>query len=333
VKTRQRRPDGTFYDTVTRRIPLRRGLDLSGGMHLALEVDESKGVIANKGDAIDRALKVVRTRIEGMGVSETVIQKLATIASSSTFPGVDDRERAISMVQGQAFLQFQITDKTQALEKVLPRLRRHRQADWFRRMSPPTGGKSPEKPADGGLGGLLTTGTDTRQAAGQARRRTAAKTDSASIPVSPAASSPRCILCWPDARQFLVRRRPLRCAEEVSSEAPEVVAALPPARYLRFGSDSTVGADKVYRFLYCSTAIRSSPVSTSPMRKPNSSALEGTVVEFTLSNEGGRIFGREDGEAPQGLHGDRARRHRHGLSADHQWRDPDAWPDHHGSGP
>ena len=32
VKTRQRHADGTFYDTVTRRVPLRKGLDLSGGM-------------------------------------------------------------------------------------------------------------------------------------------------------------------------------------------------------------------------------------------------------------------------------------------------------------
>src|SRR5665213_1211890 len=50
------------YDTV-RRIPIRRGLDLEGGMHLTLEIDESKGAVANKTDAIDRALKVVRTRI------------------------------------------------------------------------------------------------------------------------------------------------------------------------------------------------------------------------------------------------------------------------------
>ena len=98
VKTRQRRPDGTFFDTVTRRVPLRKGLDLSGGMHLALEVDESKGVVANKSEAIDRALKVVRTRIEGMGVSETVIQKAGNDRIIIDIPGVDNRERAIRMV-------------------------------------------------------------------------------------------------------------------------------------------------------------------------------------------------------------------------------------------
>src|SRR3954467_15950026 len=122
VKARQRRPDGTFFDTTMRRVPLRKGLDLSGGMHLALEADESKGAGGDKRGALDRALKVVRTRIEGMGVSETVIQKAGNDRIIIDIPGVDDRERAIKIAQEQAFLQFQITDKTNALEKALPRL-------------------------------------------------------------------------------------------------------------------------------------------------------------------------------------------------------------------
>src|SRR3954467_10544856 len=122
VKARQRRPDGTFFDTTMRRVPLRKGLDLSGGTHLALEVDESKGAVVDKSGAIDRALKVVRTRIEGMGVSETVIQKAGNDRIIVEIPGIDDRERAVKMAQDQAVLTFQITDKTQAFEKVLPRL-------------------------------------------------------------------------------------------------------------------------------------------------------------------------------------------------------------------
>src|SRR5215212_1847710 len=122
VKVRQRRADGTFFDTTTYRVPLRKGLDLSGGMHLALEVDDSKGVVANKSEAIDRALKVVRTRIEGLGVSETVIQKAGNDRILVDIPGVDNRERAIKIAQDQAFLEFQITDKTNAFEKALPRL-------------------------------------------------------------------------------------------------------------------------------------------------------------------------------------------------------------------
>ena len=60
--------------------------------------------MANKSDAIDRALKVVRTRIEGLGVSETVIQKAGNDRIVVDIPGIDDRERAIKIAQDQAFL-------------------------------------------------------------------------------------------------------------------------------------------------------------------------------------------------------------------------------------
>src|ERR687884_532721 len=102
VTVRQRRPDGTFYDTVQRRVPLRQGLDLQGGMHLTLEVDESKRAVSDKADAIDRALKVVRSRIEGFGVSEPVIQKAGSDRIIVELPGIDDRERAINVAQERA---------------------------------------------------------------------------------------------------------------------------------------------------------------------------------------------------------------------------------------
>ena len=153
VKSRQRRADGTFFDTLITRVPLRKGLDLSGGMHLALEVDESKGAIADKSEAIDRALKVVRTRIEGMGVSETVIQKAGNDRIIIDIPGIDDRERAIRMVQDQAFLTFQITDKTNAFEKVLPRLDAIAKAKGLGSGAAAAGTTAAPAP---GLGGLLT---------------------------------------------------------------------------------------------------------------------------------------------------------------------------------
>src|SRR5215217_1195465 len=121
VKERVKGPNGFVYDTV-RRVPLKRGLDLQGGMYLALEVDESKGAVANKSDALDRALKVVRTRIDQFGVSEPVVQKSGNDRIIVELPGIDDPQRAQEVVQKSAFLQFQITDKTQALEKALPRL-------------------------------------------------------------------------------------------------------------------------------------------------------------------------------------------------------------------
>src|SRR5436190_14383092 len=174
---RQRGPDGVVRETVERHVPLRKGLDLQGGMHLALEVDDSKGVVANKAEAIDRALKVVRTRIEGLGVSETVIQKAGNDRINVDIPGIDDRERAIKIAQDQAFLEFQITDKTNAFEKALPRLDALAREKRFGGAVASAATTAPS--ATAGLGGLLTTGADTAAKDTSAKSRTAAKSDSA----------------------------------------------------------------------------------------------------------------------------------------------------------
>ena len=292
VKTRERRPDGTFYDTMIRRVPLRRGLDLSGGMHLVLEVDESKGVIVNKSEAIDRALKVVRTRIDGMGVSETVIQKAGNDRIIVEIPGVDDRERAINIAQGQAFLKFQITDKTQAFEKVLPRLDAIAKEKGFGGAAAAADSK-----ASPGLGGLLTSSPDSAKpgahgAGKDSTKKDSAKTDSASIPGVTGGVVSKMILAGNMPGQFLYERNNEQALKRFLA-TPEVVTALPPGKELHFSSDSTVIQNKTYRFLYL---VDARPIITGEYltdAKPNSSALEGTVVEFQLSNEGGRRFQRE----------------------------------------
>jgi len=68
---------------------------------------------------------------------------------------------------------------------------------------------------------------------------------------------------------------------------------LPPGKVVRFGSDSTVIGNKVYRSLYL---VDERPIITGEYltaAKPNQSPLEGTIVEFTLNQEGGRRFQRE----------------------------------------
>jgi preprotein translocase subunit SecD len=296
VKVRQRRADGTFFDTTQYRVPLRRGLDLQGGMHLALEVDDSKGVVANKAEAIDRALKVVRTRIEGMGVSETVIQKAGNDRINVDIPGVDDRERAIKIAQDQAFLEFQITDKTGAFEKVLPKLDAIARAKGFGGQVASTAGAATPS-ASAPLGGLLTTGTDTTK-----KGATAAKSDSAKKDSAKAADSAALAAGGPISKLILGGQMPGQFAFERNNydalklffESPDVIAALPPGKVVRFGNDSTSIGNKVYRNLYL---VDERPIITGEYltdAKPNQNPLEGgTVVEFTLNNEGGRRFQRE----------------------------------------
>src|SRR5207237_8488509 len=51
---------GRMKDTTIRRVPINLGLDLQGGIHLALEVDPSKGPVPDCPDPIRRAEKGVR---------------------------------------------------------------------------------------------------------------------------------------------------------------------------------------------------------------------------------------------------------------------------------
>jgi len=283
VKTRQRHADGTFYDTLTRRVPLRKGLDLQGGMHLALDVDESKGAVANKSEAIDRALKVVRTRIEGMGVSETVVQKAGNDRILVDIPGIDNRERAIKIAQDQAFLAFQITDKTNALEKVLPRLDGIARA---RGLGIASASAPAAKAPSAGLNGLLTSGDSAKSGA----KPDSAKSDSAAAPATGEIS--KLILAGQMPGQFMYDAKYDDVLKRFFADSA-VIAAMPPGKVVRFGSDSTVVQNTPYRFLYM---LDERPIMTGEHltdAKPSSSPLEGTVVEFTLDNEGGRRFQRE----------------------------------------
>src|SRR5918996_1066047 len=71
VTLRERDPKtGVMSDHTEKRIPLKLGLDLQGGMHLALELDQSKQVSADPKRDLDLALTVLRKRIDEFGVSD-----------------------------------------------------------------------------------------------------------------------------------------------------------------------------------------------------------------------------------------------------------------------
>jgi preprotein translocase subunit SecD len=288
VEVRLRRPDGTFYDTIQKRIPLRRGLDLQGGMHLALEVDESQRAVADKADAIDRALKVVRTRIDEFGVTEPVVQKAGEDRIIVELPGIDDRERAIQVVQGQAFLEFRITDESRALERALPRLDAVLKEKGF--GGPAAGGASGDAPGSKALQGLLS---DSGTKAAQGGDTTKTQADSLQFGAQGGAFS-RLLTQGGMPGEYYVESSN---ADELRRylAMPEVRAALPPAKELLFGTDSTVMEGKTYDAVY---VVDARPIITGEYlvdARPTQDPIEGTLVQFELNNEGGRRFRAETG--------------------------------------
>jgi preprotein translocase subunit SecD len=283
VKERVKGPNGFVYDTV-RRVPLKRGLDLQGGMHLALEVDESKGKVANKSDALDRALKVVRTRIDQFGVSEPLVQKSGNDRIIVELPGIDDPQRAQEVVQKSAFLQFQITDKTQALEKALPRL-----DAAVKTIGTAT---TTLKPADTAVtASAAATDLFTKDTAAKPKTDSG-KTDSAAAAAPAGGAFSKLIQQGQMPGEYFVADADVQTLESyLSNDA--IQAALPPGKVIRFGSDSAQLGNKLYRTMY---VLDAKPIITGENltdAKPNSSPTEGTIVEFQFNNEGGRKFRNE----------------------------------------
>src|SRR5437868_2058965 len=95
---------GRMRDTMVRRVPINLGLDLQGGIHLALEVDQTKGPVPDCADAIQRAERVVRTRIDEFGTTEPVVQVQGRCRLIVELAGEKDPSRARSIIERTAFL-------------------------------------------------------------------------------------------------------------------------------------------------------------------------------------------------------------------------------------
>ena len=115
---------GQLRDTILRQVPINLGLDLRGGVHLALEVDESRGRVADCGDAIRRSERVVRSRIDQFGTTEPLVQIVGDCRLVVELPGIADAARAKSIVQQTAFLEFRITDSRQLFAGAIPAIDR-----------------------------------------------------------------------------------------------------------------------------------------------------------------------------------------------------------------
>ncbi len=86
------------------------GLDLKGGMHIVLRVDNSKLSDKSKNDAVLKTIDILRNRIDSMGVGETLIQRQGVDQILIQLPGITDRDEAIAMIGKVAQLEFRVVN-------------------------------------------------------------------------------------------------------------------------------------------------------------------------------------------------------------------------------
>ena len=100
--------------SVNQEIKTHLGLDLQGGTQLILRMQLDKlppGVTTPQADLQRQAIRVIERRINGLGVSEPVIQGLGDDKILLELPGIDDLAQANEVATRQAFLEIKVPDK------------------------------------------------------------------------------------------------------------------------------------------------------------------------------------------------------------------------------
>jgi SecD/SecF fusion protein len=93
------------------------GLDLQGGMHLVLKVETAGLPEDARADAVDRALEIIRNRVDQFGVREPSMLKQGADRIIVQLPGITNRERAIELIGRTAQLEFRLVSEEPELIK------------------------------------------------------------------------------------------------------------------------------------------------------------------------------------------------------------------------
>jgi protein-export membrane protein SecD len=275
------------------------GLDLQGGTHLALEIDETsrRFTAAQREDAIDRALKIVRIRVDQMGVSEPVVQKVGNDRIIVELAGVDAAQDPKGVIQRAAFLEFKILRPGEEFQNVLTRLDRAVAAAF-----PDEARAAPDAPAAAPVDPLFRPAPEDAPAVQDEDADAAADADAEAgedATALPALAGPAGQAFTSRVQGFAGEGQLLVSAADTSLLAgflrhPDVRAALPRGAELLWGvpeAERTPGMRSLW-------LVNSTPMITGEYLQNATAQTDQfgrPIVSFELNRRGGRIFERETG--------------------------------------
>ena len=268
---------------------LKQGLDLQGGMHLVLEVDDPEGTMTTEAreDAIDRAERIIRTRVDELGVEEPLIQKVGSERLIVELAGIPDEERAKSILNQAAFLEFKLVLPITEVASNLPRLDRAIVATLSEEEIANLGQRAaPVAPGQRTVEDLLFSGGDTSSSVDSA---TTQVKDTASV--RPTARPFTALLSTGDVEgSYLVASEDVETVQGFL-ELGEVQRALPRNVSLTFETQPVGVGARTYRRLYVlerdafmtGEALENAIAGRDPQ-------FNQSQVQFELNRAGGRRF-------------------------------------------
>jgi preprotein translocase subunit SecD len=257
--------------------PLKLGLDLQGGTHLLLQVEDPEGVMSAeaRSDAADRAREIIGNRIDQFGVREPMIQRIGTDRIIVELAGVQDVGRAKAIIEQTAFLEFKIVTDGGTFMERLPQL----DGLIVEELGP---GGLPEEARTEGAPSL----EELFQQRDSAEVETPERREAQLRPLT------RLLLNAGEPGVFLVEGPQVETVQGYLA-LPGVQVRIPSEIDLLWGTETRGVAGKIYHPLY---VVEAEPLITGEylvdaqaIRDPETGQ---PIVPFQLTRQGGRIFER-----------------------------------------
>lgn len=96
---------GIHIGSINRQIDTRLGLDLVGGVQVLLEADLPEGAVVEP-ESMRTATRIVENRVNGLGVTEALVQQAGENRIVVELPGVEDPTSAVGIIRETGLLEF-----------------------------------------------------------------------------------------------------------------------------------------------------------------------------------------------------------------------------------
>lgn len=270
-------PDGF---AVLQKKALKLGLDLQGGMRVVLEVDKSNLDENAAKDARERALEIIRNRVDEFGVAEPVIQAQGDDRIVVELPALQDPERARNLIGKTALLEFKIVESPENSEILVKRL------DPI--AAKIVGGESSSTPADTAVNPFVDPFGDTTKTADSANSTGAF----ADIDNSTTAGLTQYISYA--GPFYAVAESDFNTVDRILDD-PSIQAAIPSDVEFAWSTRSELMNGQKIRPLYLLKKKVEMTGSHLTDANPNYDQFHKPVVDFVFDREGGEMFGRVTG--------------------------------------
>lgn len=273
------------------------GLDLQGGMYLAVEVQDPQGTMTSdaKRDATDQAYQVIYNRINQFGVQEPLVQKVGDDRIIVELAGIRDEERAKAIIQRTAFLEFKHAADPRDFLNALARIDRAIVAAGGAPAAPATTDTAKTPAGQSPMDILFQQQRDSARAAGDTTADTLA---TQSLPAAGDKNRPlgSLLLESGGGGEFLVAETDVATVNKYLA-MPEVQRLIPRDVMLHWGAKPQGRGAELYRSLFLleknSFMKGSALTDASAGRDPQ---FGQTMVYFQLNRRGSRVFERETGK-------------------------------------